>query len=377
MSTYSLIATCSAGVEAIVAKELQSMGYETKTENGRVRFQGNEKDIARVNLHLRAADRIKIVMGEFEALTFDSLFEQTKALPWENLIGMTSAFPVSGKSVRSRLHALPTVQKMVKKAIVDRLNEKFHHNGFLPETGPSYPVEISLHKDHALLLIDTTGESLFKRGYRLHKGPAPLKETLAASLVMLSTYHSDRFLYDPTTGSGTIAIEAAMIGRNMAPGLNRHFLAESWPQFSTQPIFKEAREEAKSQLNHEPLHILAADIDHRMIEIAKDNARQAGVLEDIEFKQMQVSDFTTKENFGLIISNPPYGERLNDQAYVHRLYQQMGEIYRPLETWSKYILTSDEQFERYYGQKATKKRKLYNGSLKVEYFQFWGKRQVK
>ncbi len=223
--------------------------------------------------------------------------------------------------------------------------------------------------------MDSSGTSLFKRGYRQEKGGAPLKETLAAALVDLTTWFPDRPLYDPTTGSGTIAIEAAMKGMNIAPGLNRSFVCENWDIFPKE-VFDQVRDQARADINHDiQLDILACDIDHRMIEIAQKNAEAAGVSHQIHFKQMQLADFTTQKSYGIIISNPPYGERLNDEDYIHKLYKKMGEIYRPLKTWSKYILTSDENFESYYGQKATKKRKLYNGALKVDYYQYWGEKR--
>ncbi|AEA00335.1 THUMP domain-containing class I SAM-dependent RNA methyltransferase [Aerococcus sp. Group 1] len=375
MKQYSLIATCASGIEALVSKELKDLGYSRENENGRVRFQGDLSDVAKTNIWLRTADRIKIVMGEFKATTFDQLYEQTKAIAWEDILPLDAEFPVSGKSVKSKLHHVPTCQSMVKKAIVDRLSEVYHRRGHLPETGARYPIEISIHKDKALLTLDSSGTSLFKRGYRQEKGGAPLKETLAAALVDLTTWFPDRPLYDPTTGSGTIAIEAAMKGMNIAPGLKRSFVCEDWDIFPKE-VFDQVRHQARAAIDHDiQLEILACDIDHRMIEIAQKNAEAAGVSHQIHFKQMQLADFTTQKSYGIIISNPPYGERLNDEDYVHDLYEKMGEIYRPLKTWSKYILTSDENFESYYGQKATKKRKLYNGALKVDYYQYWGEKR--
>ena len=375
MTTYPLLATCASGLEALVAKELKQLGYTTQTENGRVRFEGGPLDIARCNIWLRTADRIKIIMGEFPAKTFESLFDQTYALNWDLFLPLDAAFPVSGKSVQSQLHHVPTCQAMVKKAIVKKIQTLYHRHTPLKETGATYPIEISIRKDKALLTLDTTGSSLFKRGYRQDKGGAPLKENMAAALIMLTNWHIDRPLYDPTTGSGTLAIEAALIGKNIAPGLSRHFVSEKWDIFK-QAEYDKIRQEAKSAIREDvQLDILACDIDHRMIAIAESNAQAAGVADQIHFKQMQVADFTTQKEYGVIVANPPYGERLNDNDYTHQLYQTMGDLYRPLETWSKYILTSDRQFEIFYGQKATKKRKLYNGALRVDYYQYWGKRK--
>lgn len=372
---YKLIATAASGIEALVGKELQALGYEREIENGRVRFNGSLTDIAKTNIQLRTADRVKIVMGEFKAITFDQLYEATKAIEWEKILSMDAAFPVSGKSVKSTLFSVPNCQKIVKKAIVDRLSTVYHRHGRLPETGAEYPIEISMHKDMALLTIDTSGTSLFKRGYRTEKGGAPLKENMAAAIMKLTTWFPDKPLIDPTCGSGTLLIEAALIGKNIAPGINRFFVAETWDIFRENE-FENERAAAIAQIDEDvQLDILGCDIDHRMIAIAEANAEKAGVGDQITFKQMQLSDFTTDKSFGVMVANPPYGERLNDQEYVHKLYKQMGEIYRPLKTWSKYILTSDLEFENYYGEKATKKRKLYNGALRTDLFQYWGERK--
>ncbi|WP_018658767.1 THUMP domain-containing class I SAM-dependent RNA methyltransferase [Allofustis seminis] len=371
---YQLIATCAAGVEGLVGDELRQLGYDVQVENGRVRFEGTQKDIAKTNLWLRIADRVKIIIGEFQAYTFDELFEKTKSLPWEEYIPMNGAFPVAGKSIQSKLHSVPDVQRLVNKAIAERIKQIYHRRGMLPETGAKYPIEVALRKDHVLITLDTTGDGLFKRGYRTEKGGAPLKENLAAALVKLTTWTPDRPFVDPTCGSGTIAIEAAMIGLNIAPGFNRDFLCESW-ELMDPNVWEEVRAEAEELADYDQeLDILAFDIDGRMIAIAKANAEAAGLGYAIEFKQMQVADFKTDKSFGIIVSNPPYGERLSDSEAVHKLYRQMGEVFAPLKNWSKYILTSDLEFEKYYGNKATKKRKLYNGPLRTDYFQYWGKR---
>lgn len=375
MKSYPLIATAAAGIESLVANELKQMNYKTQTENSRVRFEGTAEDIAFTNTWLRTADRIKIIYGEFKAKTFESLFDQTYALPWEDILPLDANFPVSGKSIKSTLHSVPNCQRIVKKAIAKRLMDYYHRRQHLAETGAVYPIEVAILKDNVLLTLDTSGSSMFKRGYRADKGGAPLKENMAAALVQLTTWRPDRPLYDPTCGSGTILIEAALIGHNIAPGLNREFTAEHWTMLNPE-VWPKVRQEARDAINHDvELDIYGTDIDHRMIEIAKENAKKAGVGDSIRFKQMQLSDYTPDREFGILISNPPYGDRLLEEEEVQALYRQMGEVYRQMPTWSKYILTSDENFEHFYGERATKKRKLYNGALKVDYYQYWGKRK--
>lgn len=374
MTEYQLVATAASGIEALTGNELKDMGYDVQVENGKVYFKGTKTDIIKTNLWIRTGDRIKIVFGSFTAKTFDQLFEQTKALPWEDLLPMDAAFPVSGKSHKSTLYSVPDCQAIVKKAIVDRLSTFYSRRARLPETGATYPIEVAILKDHVSITVDTSGSSLFKRGYRSEKGGAPMKENMAASLVKLTNWTPDKPFYDPTCGSGTIPIEAALIGLNIAPGLNRDFVAEEWNIFETGE-WDQHRNEAKLAADYSvELDIMGTDIDGRMIEIAKRNAEIAGVEDYITFKQMQLRDFHTEKEYGVIVSNPPYGERLEDEEYVENLYREMGEVFRPMETWSKYIITSDLDFETFYGAKATKKRKLYNGRLRTDYFQFWGKR---
>ena len=377
MTTYKLVATAAAGIEALVGKELRTLGYDCQVENGKAYFSGNDYDIAKTNIYLRTADRIKIVFGQFTAKTFDSLFEQTKGLPWEQILPVDAEFPVSGKSVKSTLHSVPNCQSIVKKAIVNRLSAAYARKTHLPETGALYPIEVSILKDVVTLTIDTSGTSLFKRGYRTEKGGAPLKENMAAALVMLTNWFPDKPFYDPCCGSGTIPIEAALIGLNIAPGLNRSFAAEKWTFFDPK-AFDTVRQEARKEIRTDvTLDILGADIDGSMIEIAKQNSIKAGVSEHIEFKQMQLKDFRTKKENGVLVANPPYGDRLLSEEQAQNIYRQMGQTYEPLETWSKYILTSDLSFEEHYGKQATKKRKLYNGAIRTDYFQFWGIRKRK
>lgn len=374
MEKFNLIATCAAGVEGLVGDELRDLGYEVEVENGRVRFQGDERDIAKTNLWLRVADRIKIVVGEFEAKTFDDLFEGTKALPWDDYVPMDGAFPISGKSVQSTLYSVPDVQRIVDKAIAEKIKEIYFRRGMLPETAAKYPIEISIRKDHAMLTLDTTGDSLFKRGYRTEKGGAPLKENLAAALIELTTWRNDRPFVDPLCGSGTIPIEAALIGQNIAPGFNRSFLCEDWA-WMEEEMWEEVRAEADAKADYDiELDIVGLDINERMIAIAERNALAAGVAHNIKFKQLAVADFKTDKEFGIMVTNPPYGDRLGEEAEVYQLYKEMGSAFRPLKTWSKYVITSKLDFEKYYGERATKKRKLYNGAIRTDYFQFWGKR---
>lgn len=374
MKTFQLVATAASGIEALVGKEIKALGYECQVENGKVFFEGTEKDIAKTNLWLRTADRVKIIVGEFDAYEFDELFKKTKALPWEDLLPMDANFPVAGKSIKSKLYSVSDCQAIVKKAIVNRLSEVYHRNTRLPETGALYQLEVALLKDKVTLTLDTTGPSLFKRGYRSAKGGAPLKENMAAALVQLTNWRKDRPFYDPVCGSGTIVIEAALIGHNIAPGSNRSFSCEEWEWFD-QSVFEEVRAEADAAVDHDiVLDIMGTDIDGTMIEIAKANADEAGVGSSITFKQMQLADFTTEKEYGVILANPPYGERLGEEEEVHKLYREMGKVYRPLKTWSKYIITSDLAFETFYREKATKKRKLYNGALRTDLFQYWGER---
>lgn len=376
MQKYQLMATAAAGIEALVGKELRRLGYDTQVENGRVRYQGDMKDILTTNLWLRTADRVKIIVGEFTARTFDELFEQTKALPWESFLPVDAEFPVEGRSHHSQLHNVPSVQAIVKKAIVQRLSEVYHRRTRLPETGALYPLEVAINKDQVMLTLDTTGDSLFKRGYRRNKGGAPLKENMAAALVLLAHWFTDNPFVDPVCGSGTIPIEAALIGHNIAPGINRSFACEQWTNLTPAGLSDEVRDEADAQADYDvELDIHGYDIDQNMIDIAQKNCRAAGLTHDITFKQLAVKDWHTDKINGVIVANPPYGERLSDHEAVHELYRQMGDIYRPMPTWSKYILTADLEFEKYYGAPATKRRKLYNGALRTDLFQYWGKKK--
>ncbi|WP_079530090.1 THUMP domain-containing class I SAM-dependent RNA methyltransferase [Halobacillus hunanensis] len=371
----TLIATAAMGLEAIVAREVRTLGYEdVQVENGRVVFTAPVSAIPRANLWLRTADRVKLLVGRFKAFSFDELFEKTKALPWEAFISEDGEFPVVGKSVKSKLYSVPDCQSIVKKAIVERLKKKYGVASILKETGDFYRVEIAIHKDEALLTLDTSGSGLHKRGYRVGQGEAPLKETLAAALIQITNWHPDEPFVDPFCGSGTIAIEAALIGQNIAPGFNREFASENW-EFVSQNYWDQAFEEAEDFANYDqPLAITGSDISHDMIQIAENNAIEAGLGDLVKWKQMQVKDFRPRQENGYLISNPPYGERMGERPEVEEMYRDLGVIMRDYPSWSTYILTSHENFESIYGKKATKKRKLFNGFIKTDYYQYFGKK---
>lgn len=362
------------GIEAIAAEEVRALGYTCEVENGKVIYQGDKLAIARSNLWLRTADRVKIVVGEFTATTFDDLFEQTKAINWEELLPENAQFPVQGKSVKSKLFSVSDCQAIVKKAIAERLKKAYSKSSWLEESGALFKIEVALLKDKVLLTIDTSGAGLHKRGYRAQQGEAPLKETLAAALVKLTKWQPNRPFHDPFCGSGTIPIEAALIGQNIAPGFNRDFLSEAWPWMDDQ-IWDKARQEAEDLANYDqPLDIHGTDIDHNMIKISELNAFEAGLGELVTFKQMQATDFSTKKEYGVVLSNPPYGERIGDKEMVERMYRDIGKTFQEFDTWSYYILTSHPAFEKLYGKQATKKRKLFNGFIRTDLYQYWGPR---
>lgn len=379
MKKLTLIATAAMGLEALVAKEVKALGYENVlVENGKVTYEADESAICRSNLWLRTADRVKLKIAEFKAETFDELFEQTKALPWGEYIPANAEFPVLGKSVKSKLFSVSDCQAIVKKAVVESM--KRHHKGteWFKEDGPLYRIEVSLLKDIATLTIDTTGPAgLHKRGYKVDQGEAPLKETLAAALIMLTNWTPDRPFADPVCGSGTIPIEAAMIGQNIAPGFNREFVSEQWDWIG-QDRWDLAIQEAEDLANYDQeLWIQGSDIDHRMLQIAERNAEEAGFSGLIQFKQMQVKDFSVRGEYGVIVGNPPYGERLGEKKQVEQMYRDMGKAFAALDTWSVYMLTSNPDFEKLYGKPATKKRKLFNGFIRTDYYQFFGPKPPK
>ncbi|WP_203264195.1 THUMP domain-containing class I SAM-dependent RNA methyltransferase [Streptococcus uberis] len=374
---FKLVATVAAGLESVVGKEMRALGFDCQVDNGKVYFEGDIKAIAKTNLWLRSADRIKIIVGQFPARTFEELFQGVYALDWENYLPLGAKFPISkARCVRSKLHNEPSVQAISKKAVVKKLQKHYHRPEGVPlqEIGSEFNIEVSILKDQATIMIDTTGSSLFKRGYRSQKGGAPIKENMAAAILELSNWYPDKPLVDPTCGSGTFCIEAALIGMNIAPGFNRSFAFEEWSWVDKDDI-NSVRDEAESLANYDiKLDISGFDIDGRMVGIAKKNAEEAGLADVITFKQMRLQDFRTDKVNGVIVSNPPYGERLLDDKAVDILYNEMGQTFKPLKTWSQFILTSDEAFEKKFGRQADKKRKLYNGTMKVELYQFFGER---
>ena len=374
MNNITLIATAAFGLEAVVAREIQTLGYtDTTIENGRVTFQGDLKAICRANLWLRCADRVLVKIGEFKVSTFDELFEQTKALSWQDWLPQDALFPVRGKSVKSQLQSVPDCQAIVKKAVVEKMKSRYRQQWFA-ETGARYAIEVALLKDTATLTIDTSGQGLHKRGYRPATGIAPLKETLAAALINLSRWQPERVLIDPMCGTGTIPIEAALIGLNQAPGLRRSFDAEKWSNIPG-ALWQEARQEAEDLLQrNRQLTIRGTDIDKKIIRMARHHATLAGVENFIHLQQAPLAELQARQKRGYLISNPPYGQRLEELPAVKRLYKELGQIYNGLEDWSCYILTTHKDFEKYIGRKADKKRKLYNGRIQCDYYQFFGRK---
>lgn len=374
MTNVDLIATATFGLEALVAQEVKALGYKNVTvENGKVTFNADLSAICRANLWLRTADRVRLKVGEFKATTFDELFEQTKTLPWPELIPCNAEFPVEGKSIKSTLFSVSDCQAIVKKAVVESMKQKYKQQWF-PEQGPLYKIEVALLKNIATLTIDTSGAGLHKRGYRELASQAPLKETLAAALILLSHWQPDIVLMDPFCGSGTIPIEAALIGQNIAPGMNREFVSENWPTMPRE-LWRQARKETHDlACYNRSLSIIGTDINNGVLKLARQNAGEAGVDELVHFQCLPVAQVRSGKKYGKIICNPPYGERLGELREVERLYREMGQVFSRLDTWSFYILAAHPQFEKLYGRPATKKRKLYNGNIKVDYYQYFGPR---
>ena len=377
MKNVKIIATTTFGLEAIVKRELINMGYEEITvTDGAVEINGTPEDIPRLNINLRSADRILLVMGKFKAITFDDLFEGTKALPWADIIPGDGHFIVTGKSVKSTLFSVPDCQSIVEKAVVDRLKQKYKIDWF-KKTGAVYKIQVSILKDIATLTIDTTGPALNKRGYRNTQVMAPLKETLAHALVDLSFYRPDRTLLDPCCGSGTIAIEAALKAKNIAPGISRKFVSEDW-DIIDKTYWKNTRSAAFSAIRVDFVPtIFASDIDPKAIEIAKNNAINAGVDDCIVFENKPLGKIKLPGSYGVCVCNPPYAERMGELEDVEQLYRDMGKLFCTDNTWSVYVITSHEGFEQLYGKKADKKRKLFNGNVKVDYYQYFGLRPPK
>ncbi len=371
---FKMIATAVFGMEAIVGKELEQLGFENiAVENGRVLFDADERGIARANLWVRSAERIFIRVGEFKATTFESLFDQIHKISWENYIPKDGCFPVNAKSVKSKLFSLSDIQSITKKSIVKRLS-KVYQTQWFEETGETYSILVGILNDTVTVSIDTSGAGLHKRGYREKGNDAPMKETLAAGLILISRWQPKIPLIDPFCGSGTIIIEAAMMAKNIAPGLNRKFDSEKW-RLIPETIWKEERKNCYEAIKHDVDVVLHGyDIDPRSIKTAMANAELAGVDDIVHFQVRDVKEFSTRYQYGYIISNPPYGERLNELEEVKQLYKVLGNILRPYKTWSKYIITSYEAFEKIYGEKATKNRKLYNGRIKTYFYQYYGEK---
>lgn len=375
MNSITLIATTAFGLESVVKREVQALGFDdARVSEGRIEFDATLADIPTANLWLRSAERVLLKMGEFGALTFDELFEQTKALPWEQIISEDGRFDVLGKAQKSTLGSFRACQAIVKKAVVERLKAEYKRDWF-PETGPEFTIQVAMYKDVALLTIDTSGSGLHKRGYRTWAGEAPLKETLAAALVQLSFWNKDRLLIDPMCGSGTILIEAALLARNIAPGLRRTFAAEGWPGID-QTVWAQARARAQEAVIAEgDLHLFGYDIDEESIFYAEINAQNAGVAADITFAQKDIKDLWIDQQFGIVISNPPYGERMADFRDINEIYISIHKTFRKKTGWSLYILTADEMFPKYFKRAwPNRTRKLYNGPIKVNYYQYYGER---
>lgn len=372
--SFDLLATASFGLEAVVARELRGLGHEDlRTENGRVHFRGDAAALCRANLWLRAADRVLVHMGTFPARSFEELFEGTRSLPWRDWIPEKGSFPVDGRSVRSQLSSVPACQKIVKKAIVESLRQG-RGEGWLEESGPTYAVEVSITNDQATLTIDTTGDGLYRRGYRHPQATAPLKETLAAGLVLLSYWNAERPLMDPMCGTGTILIEAAWIARDRAPGLAREFAAEAWHRIPEQ-AWKHARDEAKNREKKNDLVIIGLDNDRHELSKAEASARRAGLERVIHFECADLADFRTDLQYGCLVTNPPYGERMGgEEEDLHQLYRTLSKVLRPLDTWSKYVFTAYPDLERDFHRKAERRRKLYNGGIPCTYYQYLGPR---
>lgn len=377
MAKIELIATAAFGLEAVLAREVRQLGYdEIVVENGRVIFSADERAICRSNLWLRTADRVLLKMGEFKATSFEELFENTKALPWTDWLPVNAEFPVEGKSVKSQLFSVPNCQAIVKKAIVEKMKEKYKRPWF-EEDGPRYTIEVALLKDIATLTIDTSGLGLHKRGYRELSAPAPLKETLGAALVLLSRWFPDRAFIDPCCGSGTIPIEAAMVGLNIAPGLYRDFAAEDWPNIPT-VLWEDAQEEAEDLIKRDiKLNIKGTDISPDAISLARYHAGRAGVEEHIHFQRQPLSEIGSQAKYGWVVCNPPYGERLGELKEAEELYKEMNTVFNKLDTWSFYVITSHPNFEQIFGRQADKKRKLYNGRIQCNFYQYFGPKPPK
>ena len=379
MKMIELVAPCHFGMEAVLKREILDLGYEiSQVEDGRVTFLGDLEAVAYANVFLRTTERILIKVGKIHAETFDELFEGTKALPWEDFIPEDGKFWVAkANSIKSKLFSPSDIQSIMKKAMVERLKTVYHRERF-EETGAEYPIRISILKDEVLIGLDTSGVSLHKRGYRQMTAPAPITETLASALILFTPWKKDRILVDPFCGSGTFPIEAAMLAANMAPGMKRHFLAEKWENLIPICHFQDAKEEAADLVDLSvETDIQGYDIDGEIIKAARANAKMAGVDHLIHFQQRPVSELSHPKKYGFVITNPPYGERLEEKKNLPALYKEMGDAFRRLDSWSEYVITAYEEAEKYIGRKADKNRKIYNGMMKTYFYQFLGPRPPK
>ena len=374
MKTYELIAPCHFGLEAVLKNEILDLGYEiSQVEDGRVTFIGDDEAVCRANIFLRTAERVLLKAGCFKAETFEELFQGTRAIPWEEYIPEDGKFWVAkASSIKSKLFSPSDIQSIMKKAMVERLKKHYGVTWF-PENGASYPLRVFLYKDMVTVGIDTSGDSLHKRGYRTLTSKAPITETLAAALIMLTPWNRDRILVDPFCGSGTFTIEAAMLAANMAPGMNRSFLSEEWRNLIKRKCWYEAMDEANELVDTDiKVDIQGYDIDGDIVKAARSNAESAGVADMIHFQQRPVSALSHPKKYGFILTNPPYGERIEDKSNLPALYREIGERYAALDAWSMYLITSYEDAEKYIGRKADKNRKIYNGMMKTYFYQFMG-----
>lgn len=374
MERYELIAPCHFGLEAVLKKEIQDLGYEiTEVENGRVTFEGDAAALCRANIFLRTAERVLLKVGSFQALTFDELFERTREIPWEKYLPQDAKCWVKkASSINSKLFSPSDIQKIMKKAIVRRMQSEYGMDR-LAETGSEYPLRVFFYKDQVTVGIDSSGESLHKRGYRLQTSKAPITETLAAALILLTPWRRDRILVDPFCGSGTFAIEAAMMAARMAPGMNRSFLSEDWKNLIPRKCWYDAIDEASEMVDETvEVDIQGYDIDAEVLKAARENAKRAGVDHLIHFQQRSVQELSHPKKYGFIISNPPYGERIEEKENLPALYRCIGERFGALDSWSMYLITAYEEAERDIGRKADKNRKIYNGMMKTYYYQFMG-----
>ncbi len=379
VTKFELLAPCHFGLESVLKREITDLGYEiTEVENGRVTFRGDASAVARANIFLRTAERVLLKVGDFEARSFDELFEETKAIPWEEYL------PKDGKcwvkkasSINSKLFSTSDIQRIMKRALANRMQDAYHMDR-MPETGEGFPLRVFFLKDRCVVGIDTSGDSLHKRGYRLMQGAAPITETLAAALILLTPWHPDRILVDPFCGSGTFPIEAAMIAAGIAPGMNRSFVAESWNHLIPKKCWYDAIDEAQDMVKEDAVcDIQGYDIDPDIIKVARENAERAGVDHLIHFQQRPVDQLSHPKKYGFIITNPPYGERLEEKKALPAIYRALGERFRNLDDWSMFMITSYEKAEKDIGRKADKNRKIYNGMLKTYFYSFMGKKPPK